>query len=107
MRISTRMAAGIVTGFLISTTSAAVFAGSSDVQNAQQAPSGVTIPCGPMSWEAANKLPWFIKASLVDCMSPPQDNLQASTQARSGAYAEGRYVEAVSHFQAPAPSAKP
>jgi hypothetical protein len=107
MRVLTRIAAGVMTGFLISTTYAAVFADSGDVQNAQRETSDVTAACGPLSWEAANKLPWFIKASLVECMSPTQDDLQARTQERSAAYPAGHYVEAINHFRTAAPSAKP
>jgi hypothetical protein len=126
---------GIVTGFLVSTSYAPVFATARGAQNPQGATSDVTIPCDPLSWDAANRLPWFIKASVVECMSPTQDDLQASAQARSllakaaaemqtdrttsgssamteyndgiAAYAEGRYVGAIDHFHAAVPSAKP
>jgi TolA-binding protein len=135
MRISRRVVTGIVTGFLVSASYAPVFATAHDAQNAQGVTSDVTIPCEPLSWDAANRLPWFIKASTVECMSPTQDDLQASAQARSllakaaaemqtdratsgssavteyndgvAAYAEGRYIEAIDHFQAAVPSAKP
>jgi hypothetical protein len=83
MRISTRMATGVVAGFLISATYVPAFANSHDAQDSRGATTDVTIPCGPLSWDAANKLPWFIKASRVECMSPTQDDLQASIQARS------------------------
>jgi hypothetical protein len=135
MRILTRTAAGVVAGFLISATYVPAFANSHDGQDSRAASTDVTIPCGPLSWDVANKLPWFIKASRVECMSPTQDDLQASIQARSllakaaanlqsdhamsgssaeteyndgiAAYAEGRYIEAIGHLQAAVPSAKP
>lgn len=135
MRISRRVVTGILTGFLLSASYAPVFAKADDTQNAQAANSDVAIPCEPLSWDAAKRLPWFIKASAVECMSPTQDDLQASAQARSllakaaaeiqsgratsgssavteyndgiAAYAEGRYIEAIDHFHAAAPSAKP
>jgi hypothetical protein len=85
-----------------------------------------------LSWDAANKLPWFIKASDVQCMSPTEDDLQVSAQARNlletavvhmqthwptsgssteieyndeiAAYAEGRYIAAIDHFRAAVPA---
>ena len=135
MRISRRVVTGIGAGFLVSASYASVFATAQDALNPQGATSDVTIPCEPLSWDAANRLPWFIKASTVECMSPTQDELQARAQARSllaktaaemlsgratsgssavteyndgvAAYAEGRYIEAINHFQAAVPSAKP
>ncbi len=107
MRPSTRMAAGLITGFLISAPYAPAFSASQGARDSQTAMADVTIQCEPLSWDAANKLPWFIKPSQVECMSPTQDDLQANTQARSAGYAVGRYVEAVSHFDAAAPSVKP
>jgi hypothetical protein len=135
MRISKRMAASVVTGFLISATCGPAFVESHDAQDSRGATTDVTIPCDPLSWDAANKLPWFINASQVECMSPTQDDLQASIQARSllvrmvaqmpsdralsgssaeteyndgiTAYAAGRYIEAVSHLKAVVPPAKP
>ena len=135
MRISTRMTAGVVAGFLISATYAPAFANPHNAQDSQGATTDVTIPCEPLSWDAANKLPSFIKASEVVCMSPRQDDLQASAQARSlmvmaatqmqsdralsgstaeteyqngvAAYAAGRYIEAIDHLQAAVPIAKP
>jgi hypothetical protein len=134
MRISTRMAAGVMTGFLISATYAPAFANPHNAQDSQGA-TDATIPCEPLSWDVANKLPSFIKASEVECMSPTQDDLQASAQARSlmvraatqmqsdralsgstagteyqdgvAAYAAGRYIEAIDHLQAAVPIAKP
>jgi hypothetical protein len=126
MRISTRMAAGVLSGLLISATYGPVFAQSHATQDSRGATTDLTIPCDPLSWDAANKLPWFIKASDIKCMSPTQDDLQASIQARSllvraaaqlpsaramsdstaeteykdgiAAYASGRYIEAIAHF---------
>ena len=130
MRISTRMVAGIMIGLLISKTCVKVFAGSRDVQIATAAMTGATIPCGPLRGDVSNKLPWFIKASQVECMSPTVDELQASilatgllmrvpddrvmpssiveTEYRDGlaAYAAGHYVEALAHLEAAVP-AKP
>jgi len=135
MRISTRMAAGLMTGFLISATYAPAFANPHDAQDSRGSTTDATIPCEPLSWDVANKLPSFIKASEVVCMSPTQDDLQASAQARNlmvraatqmqsdralsgstaeteyqdgvAAYAAGRYIEAIDHLQAAAPIAKP
>lgn len=134
MRISRRMAAGVVTGFLISAAYAPAFAEPHNAQGSRMASTDVTIPCEPLSWNAANKLPWYIKASDVRCMSPTQDDLKASMQARGllvkaatqmqsdrassgsaaeteyqdgvAAYAAGRYIEAISHLQA-VPVTKP
>ena len=135
MHISTRMAAGVMTGFLISATYAPAFANPHNAKDSHGTTTGITIPCEPLSWDAANKLPWFIKASVVECMSPTQDDLQASIRARSllvraatqmqsdhalsgsateaeyqdgvAAYVAGRYIEAIAHLQAVAPLAKP
>ena len=135
MHTSRRVVTGLVTGFLVAASYAPSFAAVRDAQNAQGPKSNVTIPCEPLSWDAAKKLPWFIKPSAVECMSPTQDDLQASAQARSllakataqiqggqprsgstalteyndgvAAYAEGRYIEAIDHFHAAVPSAKP
>jgi hypothetical protein len=135
MRISRRVVTGIVIGFLGFASYAPLFATAHDVQNPQGVTSDVAIPCEPLSWDVANKLPSFIKASVVICMSPTRDDLQAGAQARSllahaaaemesgratsgsramseysdgvAAYAEGRYIEAIDHFNAAAPSAKP
>ena len=135
MRIFARMAAGVVTGFLISSTYAPAFAKSHDAQDSQRTTIDAAASCEPLSWEAASKLPSFIKPSIVECMSPTQDDLQASIQARSllvraatqmqsdralsgstaeaeyqdgvAAYAAGRYIEAIGHLQAAAPLAKP
>jgi hypothetical protein len=119
-----------VIGFLISKTCVPVFGGSRDAQLATVAMTGATIPCGPLSGHVANKLPWFIKASQVECMSPTVDDLQVSilatsllmrvpddrvmssaiveTEYRDGlvAYAAGHYVEALAHLEA-AVRAKP
>ena len=73
MCISRRVVTGIVVGFLVSASYAPVFAEAHDAQNPQGATSDVTISCNPLSWDAANRLPWFIKASAVECMSPTQD----------------------------------
>jgi hypothetical protein len=67
---------GIVTGFFVSASYVPVFATAHDAQNPQEAKSNVTIPCDPLSWDAASRLPWFIKASAVECMSPTQDDLK-------------------------------
>lgn len=131
MRLSSRMTAGLLSGLLISTSYVPVFAGSHDVQSQRAATKNTAIICEPLSWDAANKLPSYIKASEVECMTPTQDDLQASVQARkllettvvdmqkhqptSGssteieyndgmtAYAEGRYIAAIDHFRAAAP----
>jgi len=135
MRISMRMVVGVATGFLLSATYAPAFANPHNAQDSRRAMLDAIGPCEPLSWEAANKLPMFIKASLVECMSPTRDELQASAQARSllmraatqmqsdhavpgsaaeteyedgiVAYAAGRYIEAISHLQAAAPVSKP
>jgi hypothetical protein len=79
--------------------------------------------CEQLSWDAANRLPSWIKAGDVACMSPTVEDLQASEQARAllvkaegrvrdeteyndgvVAYAEGRYADAIAHFQAAMPS---
>jgi hypothetical protein len=133
--ISTKIVAGVVAGFLVSATYGPAFAQSHDARDARGISSDATIPCDPLSWDAANKLPRFIKASQVECMSPTQDDLQARIKARglllkaatqmnsyrtvSGssadgeynqgivAYAAGRYIEAISHLQAVISSANP
>jgi hypothetical protein len=135
MGILKKTAVGIVTGFLISAPYAPAFAASHDAHDSRPPTSDLTIPCGPLSWDAANKLPWSIRASEVECMSPTQDDLQASIQARSlltkaaaqaqsdkmvsgstaeteyedgiNAYAAGQYIEAIGHLQAAIPPAKP
>ena len=123
MRIFNKVAAGVVTSFLISATYTPVFAGSLEVQQSAGTATEVTSPCAPLSPDAASKLPWFIKASQVVCMSPTLDDLEAMGQARSlmaraaaanahykdgaAAYAAGRYVEAIDHLQAAVPSARP
>lgn len=122
-----KVAASIVSGFLLATTVAA-FARSHDVQNHQRGKNPSVITCEPLSWDASNKLPWFIKASDVECMSPTEDDWQASAQARNlletivvqmqthrptsgssteieyndgiAANAEGRYIAAIDHFRA-------
>jgi hypothetical protein len=123
MRIFNKVAAGVVTSFLISATYAPVFAGSLEVQQSAGTATEVTSPCAPLSPDAASMLPWFIKPSRVVCMSPTVDDFEAMAQARSlmvraaaanahykdgvGAYAAGRYVEAIAHLHAAVPSAKP
>ena len=87
-------------------------------------------PCALPTAEITSKLPWFIKASDVICMSVTADDLQASEHARMllldvgarlknensfsrvkaefdrgmTAYGEGNYTEAISHLQAATPS---
>jgi hypothetical protein len=135
MRIFASIAAGVVTGFLISSTYAPAFAKSYDTQDSRRAAIDAATSCEPLSWEAANKLPSFIKPSIVECMSPTRDDLQASTQARTllvkattqmqgnralsdsaaeteykdgvAAYAAGRYIEAISHLQVAVTTSKP
>jgi hypothetical protein len=130
MRISTRVAAGVVTGLLISLTYAPAFAKSHDAQDSRRATVDAMIPCEPLSWEAANQLPSFIKPSVVECISPTQDEWRASVEAQTllvkaaaqqrnsgsvadteykdgvAAYAAGRYIEAIAHLQASAPAAR-
>jgi hypothetical protein len=131
MPISGRMAAAIMSGFLLLTTVPA-FARSHDLRNHQRGTNRAAITCVPLSWEASNKLPWFIKASDVYCMSPTENDLQASAEARNlletavthmrthqstsgssteieyndgiAAYAEGRYIAAIDHFRAAVPA---
>lgn len=131
MRFSRRMVAGIVTGLLISTSYAPAFSGSYVGQNQQRATEDLAIPCEALSWDAANKLPSYIRASDVKCMSPTGGDLQASGEARNlletavvhmqnhrpnsgssseieyndgiAAYAEGRYIAAINHFRAAVP----
>ncbi|MBV8055346.1 MAG: hypothetical protein JO071_08925 [Deltaproteobacteria bacterium] len=135
MRISMRIVAGVATGFLLSAAYAPAFANPQNAQDARRVLLDAIGPCEPLSWEAANKLPKFIKASVVECMSPTRNELQASVQARTllvraatqmqsdravpgsaaeteyedgiDAYAAGRYVEAIGHLQAAAPLSKP
>lgn len=135
MVMSTKILAGVMTGFLISATYGPALAKSHAARDLRGTTSDVAIPCDPLTWDAANKLPWFIKPSQVECMSPTQDDQQArieasgllmkaarqmqsyrsvsgpsaETEYNSGivAYAAGRYIEAISHLQAAIPSAKP
>jgi hypothetical protein len=130
MRISARVAAGVVAGLLISSAYAPAFAKSHDAQDSRRATTDATIPCEPLSWEAAKQLPSFIKPSAVECMSPTQNELRASEEARTllvkaaaqrrnsgsvadteyndgvAAYASGRYIEAIAHLQASAPATR-
>jgi hypothetical protein len=131
MRISARVAAGVVAGLLISSTYAPAFAKSHDAQDSRRATVDAMIPCEPLSREAVNQLPSFIKPSIVECMSPTQNEWQASVEARTllvkaaaerrnsgsiadteyndgvAAYADGRYIEAIAHLQASTPAARP
>ena len=83
MPISLRVTATIVTGFLISTAYVPALASSHDSQDVGTEITEAVIPCGPLSKDAANKLPSFIKASDVECMNPTLDELQASIEATS------------------------
>jgi hypothetical protein len=123
MNILKTVAVGVVSSFLISASYLPVFAGSLNDQESTDMTSEVTTPCGPLSSDTASKLPWSIKATQVVCMSPTPEDFEAMPQARSlmargaaansryqdgaAAYAAGRYVEAIAHFQAAVPSAKP
>src|SRR5215469_9857343 len=83
MPISRRVIATLVTGFLISTACIPALAGSHDSQDVGAEMTNAVIPCGPLSKDAANKLPWFINASDVECMNPTLNELQASIEATS------------------------
>jgi hypothetical protein len=133
MRSSTKMAAGIAVGLLISVVCAPALAELQDPQSPAET-TEVTTPCAPLSWAAGNKLPWFIKPSQVECMSPTPNDLRARIQAGAllvkaiaqmqsdramsrptaetayedgfAAYSSGRYIEAIAHLQAALPSTK-
>jgi len=122
MRILNKVALGVVSSSLIFASYLPAFAGPLDGQDTTVSTSEVMTPCGPLSSDTAGKLPWFIKASQVECMSPTPEDFEAMAQARSlmaravaanvhykdgaAAYAAGRYVEAIAHFQAAVPSDK-
>jgi hypothetical protein len=130
MPISRRVTATLVTAFLISTAYVPALANSHDTQDVGTEMTDAVIPCGPLSKDAANKLPWFIKASDVECMNPTLDDLQASIEATSlllnatadrampsstaeaeyrdgvAAYTVGHYVEALAHLRAATPLSK-
>jgi hypothetical protein len=89
-------------------------------------------PCEPLTFEAANKLPAWVRASDVECMSLTMTDLRARQQAQAlliqaagqaqdqggfssstaeaqyndgvVAYADGRYADAIAHFHAAMPS---
>jgi hypothetical protein len=133
--MSTKIVAAVVTGLLISATYGPALAISHAARDSRGTATDVAIPCEPLTWDIANRLPRFINASQVECMSPTQDDLQARIQASSllmkaasqmqsyrsvrgssaeveynngiVAYAAGRYIEAISHFRAAIPLANP
>jgi hypothetical protein len=108
-----------------------VLAKSNHGKTAQASQPIITLgPCALPTLDVLNRLPWFIKASDVVCMTVTADDIQASERARMllmnmgtqlqnesrfssfsagyehgiGAYEQGNYTEAVSHFQAAKPS---
>jgi hypothetical protein len=133
MNYSKKLAAGITA---ISLAAAYGQAFANPYQQARMKPEASTTAiensCQQLSWEAANRLPSWIKGSDVACMSPTVEDMQASEQAlvllvkaagrvqdqntipasqaqaeyNDGvvAYAEGRYADAITHFQAAMPS---
>jgi hypothetical protein len=95
-------------------------------------PAMMLTPCALLTPDVAKRLPWFIKPSDVLCMSVTSEDVQVSERAQLllnelggrlqsegrfshataeydrgiAAYAEGRYMEAVSHLQAAISSAR-
>jgi hypothetical protein len=89
-------------------------------------------PCALLTPDVAKRLPWYIKPADVLCMSVTSEDVQLSERARLllnepggrlqsegrfsnasaeydrgiAAYAEGKYIEAVSHLQAAISSAR-
>jgi hypothetical protein len=133
MKISKKLAAGLMATMVAAAVYAPAFAGLFDQPSQKpKANSAAEGPCEPLTWEAANKLPAWVKARDVTCMSLSMEDLQASWQARAllveaageaqdqgtfsnsaaeaqyndgvEAYAEGRYADAIAHFRAAMPS---
>jgi hypothetical protein len=132
MNFSQILAASTMTTFLAA--SAPAIAVPLGYQPRQMSGANITAiekPCQPLSWEAANRLPSWLSGSYVACMNPTIADLQASRRARAllvkadrmqeqgslstsearteyangiVAYAEGRYVVAITHLQAAMPS---
>jgi hypothetical protein len=123
MTVSRNIKAGLIMALLISAKSLAV---NSPTSAAGEPESAMTLmPCALLTADVAKRLPGFIKPSDVLCMSVTSEDVQSSERARLllieagsrvqsegrlsnaraeydrgiGAYAEGRYLEAVSHFQ--------
>jgi hypothetical protein len=95
-------------------------------------PAMMQTPCALLTPDVAKRLPWFIKPADVLCMSVTREDVQVSEHARLllnelggrlqsegrfsnataeydrgiAAYAEGRYIEAVSHLQVAISSAR-
>jgi hypothetical protein len=125
MRISRDFTTGLVLTLLMS---GACVAANSLLCAAEQDPEPAMMltPCALLTPEVAKRLPWFIKPGDVLCMSVTSEDVQVSERARLllnelggrlqsegrfsnataeydrgiAAYAEGRYIEAVSHLQA-------
>jgi len=121
---STRLIAGAVAIFLTAAQSAGANLKDEKDQTRQ---SLVTLgPCALPTAEITSRLPWFIRASDVICMSVTADDLRASERVNlllievgarlqnessfsrvkveydrgMAAYGEGNYAEAIAHLQA-------
>jgi hypothetical protein len=125
MKISSKRAAGLLLTVLLCEVS---LAGNSLTNGAKQDPvAAMTItPCALLTPAVTQRLPWFLKPRDVVCMSVTIEDVRESERARIllmdagersqsddrfstatteyhkgiAAYSEGRYTDAVSHFQA-------
>jgi hypothetical protein len=134
MKISKTLATGVMATMVAAAVYVPAFAGLFDQQSSQtpDANRAVQGPCEPLTFEAANKLPAWVRASDVECMSLTMTDLRARQQARAlliqaagqaqnqggfssstteaqynegvVAYADGRYADAIAHFRAAMPS---
>jgi hypothetical protein len=137
VKISKTMATGLMVAMVAAAVNVRAFA---DLFDQQPSPKPAVNrvaegPCEPLTWEAANHLPSWVRASDVTCMSVSVEDMQNSRKAQellvqaagqaheqgsfstpSGesqyiegveAYAEGKYTEAIAHFRAAMPSISP
>jgi hypothetical protein len=136
MKISKTMATGLMATMMAAAVYSPAFADLFDQPSLKpEANRMLEGPCEPLTWEAANKLPWWVRAGDVACMSVSVDDFQASQQAQAllveaagqmrdegassaqmaeaqykdgvEAYAEGKYADAITHFRAAMPSVSP
>lgn len=135
MKISNKLATSVMATMVAAAVYAPAFADLFDQPSQKpRANSTAEAPCEPLTWEAANKLPGWVRARDVTCMSLSVEDLHASQQARAllvaagqaqdqgafsssaveaqynegvEAYAEGRYADAIAHFRAAMPSISP
>jgi hypothetical protein len=136
MKISKKLATSVMATMVAAAVYAPAFADLFDQPSQNpKADSVAQGPCEPLTWEAANKLPGWVRARDVTCMSLSVEDLRASQQARAllveaagqaqdqgafsssaaeaqynecvEAYAEGRYADAIAHFRAAMPSISP